>query len=97
MQQIQLNKNATHFLIIENEDFNIIDKYALFRDLVDSTGFVTEDVLDKLKLNVKSLMTSTIPMPEDLVNFYTNIICHDKMKAFGLKNLIEAYVEWKKK
>ena len=96
MPQIQLNKTATHFLEITDNDFEVIKKYFLFRDLIDSTGYVTDDVLDKLKLNIKSIMTSTQPMPEDLVGLYLNIICHDKMKAFGLKQLIEAYVEWHK-
>lgn len=96
MPQIQLNKTATHFLEITDNDFEVIKKYFLFRDLIDSTGYVTDDVLDKLKLNIKPIMTSTQPMPEDLVEFYLNIICHDKMKAFGLKQLIEAYVEWHK-
>ena len=41
-----------------SENLKTIEKYALFRHLIDSTGIVDEPVLDKLKLNIRSLIAS---------------------------------------
>ena len=48
MFDIQLNESGTRHLQVSEENLRTIEKYALFRDLVDSTGYVTEDVLEKL-------------------------------------------------
>ena len=56
MYDIQLNESGTRHLNVSNENMQTIKKYALFRDLIDSTGYVTEEVLDKLKYNVRSLI-----------------------------------------
>ena len=74
---------------------NTIEKYALFSDLLDSNGIVEEGVLDKLRLNVRSLPSSGEPDPQ-LIDFCERILFHNDMKAFGLHQLLLLYIEWEK-
>ena len=74
---------------------NTIEKYALFSDLLDSNGIVEEGVLDKLRLNVRSLLSSGEPDPQ-LIDFCERILFHNDMKAFGLHQLLLLYIEWEK-
>jgi hypothetical protein len=90
--RIQLNEKGSHFLEITDLHFQTLKEYALLKDLVDSTGYVTEDILLRLKLHTRSLLLNASPVPQDLLDLYAEVICHDKMKAYGLKQLIEAYV-----
>ncbi len=92
MYNIQLNERATHHLTLTEQHLNTIERFALLRDLVDSTGYVTEEVLDKLKLNIRALITNT--PDDDLLTLSREVIYHEKMKAFGLKNLIIAFLDW---
>ena len=94
--KIQLNDKAIHFLEITEHNFQTLQQYALLQDLVDSTGYITEDTMLRLKLRTRSLVLTTVPVPQDLLDLYAEVICHDKMKAFGLKQLMEAYTEWTK-
>lgn len=94
--KIQLNEKASHFLEITEQNFQTLQQYALLQDLVDSTGYITEDTMLRLKLRTRSLVLTTVPVPQDLLDLYAEVICHDKMKAFGLKQLMEAYTEWTK-
>ena len=90
--RIQLNEKGSHFLEITDLHFQTLREYALLKDLVDSTGYVTEDILLRLKLHTRSLLLNASPVPQDLLDLYAGVICHDKMKAYGFKQLIEAYV-----
>ena len=56
MYTIQANPSGTRSIEVSNENLRTIEKYALFRHLIDSTGIVDEAVLDKLKLNIRSLI-----------------------------------------
>lgn len=94
MYKIQLNSSGTHFLDIEDHHLETIKRYALFRDLVDSNGYVDEAVLDKLKLNVRSLIGSSQGDVKDLLRLAADVIYNDRMKAFGLRQLIILYVDW---
>ena len=58
MYTIQANPSGTRSIEVSNENLRTIEKYALFRHLIDSTGIVDEAVLDKLKLNIRSLIAS---------------------------------------
>ena len=58
MYTIQANPSGTRSIEVSNENLRTIEKYALFRHLIDSTGIVDESVLDKLKLNIRSLIAS---------------------------------------
>ena len=71
-----------------------IEKYALFRHLIDSNGIVDEAVLDKLKLNVRSLIASQEEDSKDLLDLCIDVIYHNNMKAFGLQQLIKLYLTW---
>lgn len=95
MFTIQLNTSGTHHLEVEERHFQTIQDYALFRDLVDSTGYVTEQTLDKLKYNIRALI-ATADAPKPLIDLCYEVIYHSKMKGFGLQNLILAYLEWEK-
>ena len=92
--KIQLNEKASHFLEITEQNFQTLQQYALLQDLVDSTGYITEDTMLRLKLRTRSLVLTTVPVPQDLLDLYAEVICHDKMKVFGLKQLMEAYTAW---
>ena len=95
--QIQLNDKASHFLEITEQNLLTLQQYALLQDLVDSTGYITEDTMLRLKLRTRSLLLTTTPVPQDLLDLYAEVICHDKMKAFGLKQLMKVYASWNKK
>ena len=58
MYTIQTNASGTRSMEISEENLQTIEKYALFQHLIDSNGIVDESVLDKLKLNIRSLITS---------------------------------------
>ena len=80
---------------VDEAHLNTIEKYALFSDLLDSNGIVEEGVLDKLRLNVRSLLSSGEPDPQ-LIDFCERILFHNDMKAFGLHQLLLLYIEWEK-
>ena len=82
-------------LSVEETHLNTIERYALFSDLLDSNGIVEESVLEKLRLNVRSLLASGEPDPR-LLDFCERILFHSDMKAFGLHQLIMLYIEWEK-
>lgn len=94
MYKIQLNPSGTHSLIITEEHLVTIEKYALFRDLIDSNGYVDDNVLNKLKLNSRSIIDANPANSDDLIKLCTDVIFHKKMKAFGLHQLILLYINW---
>ena len=73
-----------------------IEKYALFQHLIDSNGIVDESVLEKLKLNIRSLITSEEGNNKELLDLCIDVIYHNNMKAFGLHQLILLYIRWEK-
>ena len=79
---------------VTEQNLQTIHKYNLFNGLVSSTGYVTEADLDKLKLNIRSLIASSSENTKDLLDLCIDVIYHDKMKALGLKNLIAVYNMW---
>lgn len=95
MHTIQLNEKGSRRLDITEENLRTIQKYALFSHLVDSTGFVDEAVLDKLKLHIRSLIARQEENCKDLLDLCIDVIYHDHMKAFGLNNLITLYIAWR--
>lgn len=94
MYDIQLNESGTRHMNVTDQNLSTIRKYKLFDGLVSSTGYVTENELDKLKLNIRSLIASSADNTKDLLDLCIDVIYHDKMKAFGLKNLIAVYQQW---
>lgn len=94
MHTIQLNATGTRHLDISDENFRTIQRYGLLDGLADSTGYITEEVLDKLKLNVRALIAHSADDVKDLLDLCIDVIYHDRMKAYGLRSLIEAYGQW---
>ena len=94
MYTIQANPSGTRSIEVSNENLRTIEKYALFRHLIDSTGIVDEAVLDKLKLNIRSLIASQEEDSKDLLDLCLDVIYHNNMKAFGLQQLIKLYLIW---
>ena len=68
----------------------------MFQQLIDSNGIIDESVLEKLKLNVRSLIASAEEDCKDLLDLCLNVIYHDNMKAFGLHQLIMLYIKWER-
>ncbi len=91
---IQANASGTRTILVSEENLRTIEKYALFRHLIDSNGIVDEDVLEKLRLNVRSLIASQEKDSKDLLDLCIDVIYHSNMKAFGLQQLIRLYLSW---
>lgn len=96
MYTIQTNPTGTRTMEISEEHLQTIEKYALFQHLIDSNGIVDESVLDKLKLNVRSLIASMEENSKDLLDLCIDVIYHNNMKAFGLHQLILLYIQWER-
>ena len=97
MKKIQANASGTRSIEISEEHLATIDQYQLLRDLIDSNGYIDEPVLDKLKLNIRSLLESEAGRDKQLLDLCLDVIYHPNMKAIGLQNLMTAYKEWKEK
>ena len=97
MIKIQTNASGTRSIEISEQHLCVIDRYQLFQDLIDSNGYIDEPVLDKLKLNIRSLLESEAGRDKQLLDLCLDVIYHPNMKAIGLQNLMTAYKEWKEK
>ena len=97
MYKIQTNASGTRNIVISDQHLETIDKYNLFSDLIDSNGFVDEAVLDKLKLNVRSVLETEAGSDKALLDLCLDVIYHNNMKAFGLQQLVLLYINWKQK
>lgn len=95
--KIQANVSGSRSIEITDLHLQTIDKYALLSNLVDSNGIVDEDVLDKLKFNVRSILESESNSDKDLLDLCLDVIYNNNMKAFGLNKLMSLYTEWKAK
>lgn len=96
MYTIQTNASGTRSMQISEVNLQTIQRYALFQHLIDSNGIVDENVLDKLKLNIRSLIVSNEENCKDLLDLCIDVIYHNNMKAFGLHQLILLYIHWSK-
>ena len=99
MFTILCNMKGSRKLSVSKAHLKTIDHYALFSDLLDSNGIVEESVLEKLRLNVRSLLdhpTSAGSPDPQLLDLCEHILFHSDMKAFGLHQLILLYIDWKK-
>ena len=66
----------------------------MFDNLIDSHGIVDEAVLDKLKLNMRSLLESEAGKDRKLIDLCLDVIYNSNMKAPGLQRLMQLYAEW---
>ena len=93
--KIQSNSSGTRSIEVSEQHLQTIEKYQLFRDLIDSNGYVDEQVLDKLKLNIRSLLSGDAGQDKNLLDLCLDVIYHANMKAFGLQQLVLLYINWK--
>jgi len=96
MYKIQSNPSGTRSIEISEEHLSVIHKYSLLKDLVDSNGIINELVLDKLKLNIRSMLESETCNDKQLLDLCLDVVYNNNMKAFGLRQLVALYTEWSK-
>lgn len=94
MFTIQANPSGTRTIKVTTRDLETIDRYSLFQHLIDSNGIVDETVLEKLRLNIRSLIIAQETDCKDLLDLCIDVIYHNDMKAFGLHQLILLYIRW---
>lgn len=95
MYKIQANLSGTRSIEVTEQHLEVIEKYSLLQDLIDSNGIVDESVLDKLKMNIRSLLESETTADRQLLDLCLDVIYNSNMKAFGLNQLVALYVKWK--
>jgi len=95
MTKIQANASGTRTINIEEAHLQTIEDYQLFRDLIDSNGYVDEDVLEKLKLNIRAMLESQKGNDKRLLDLCLDVVYHPNMKAYGLQQLVLLYINWK--
>ena len=96
MYKIQANHSGTRSIVVEESHLSTISNYHLLDHLVDSNGIVDETVLDKLKFNVRSLLSSEAGTDKSLLDLCLDVIYNSNMKAYGLANLITLFHQWEK-
>lgn len=94
MYKIQANASGTRSINVSEEHLATIKKYSLLKNLIDSTGFIDESVLDKLKLNMRSMLESNKGSDKGFIDLCLDVIYNNNMKAFGLHQLVLLYIEW---
>ncbi len=96
MYKIQANSSGTRSIEISEQHLETIEKYQLLRDLIDSNGYVDEQVLEKLRLNIRSMLESDAGKDKCLLDLCLDVIIyHQNMKAYGLQQLVLLYINWK--
>lgn len=95
MYKIQANASGTRSIEVSDDHLHTIDQYSLLRNLVDSNGIIDEEVLEKLKYNVRSLLESEAGQDKRLLDLCLDVIYNTNMKAFGLHQLVLLYIQWK--
>ncbi len=94
MYKIQSNPSGTRSMEISENNLQTIKNYHLFRNLIDSNGYIDEDVLEKLKLNIRSLLESEAGKDKALLDLCLDVIYHPNMKAFALQKLVLLFIDW---
>ena len=97
MTKIKTNASRTRSIEVSDQHLATIEQYQLLRDLIDSNGYVDEAVLDKLRLNIRALLESESGSDKQLLDLCLDVVYHPNMKALGLQNLLQLYVDWQKR
>lgn len=95
MYTIISNASGTRQMEISDENLDTIERYSLFKNLVDSNGIIDDSVLEKLRLNVRALVESTNATDKPLMDLCFDVFFHSNMKAVALHNLLVLYSEHK--
>jgi len=96
MAKIRTNASGTRSIEVTDQHLATIEQYQLLTDLIDSNGFVDEAVLEKLRLNTRSLLETQTTPNKELLDLCLDVVYHPNMKAIGLQNLLQLYIDWKK-
>jgi hypothetical protein len=86
---------ASRTIDITEKHLHTIEKYSLFNELLDSNGIVDESVLEKLRLNVRSILEFN-SSDSNLLDLCQNVLFHNNMKCFGLHQLILLFIDWER-
>lgn len=92
--KIQTNVSGTRSMMVSEEHLNTIKKYSMLKNLIDSNGIIDESVLDKLKLNIRSILESEPETNRELLDLCLDVIYNSNMKAFGLHQLVLLFIKW---
>ena len=92
--KIQTNVSGTRSMMVSEEHLNTIKKYSLLKNLIDTNGIIDESVLDKLKLNIRSILESEPETNRELLDLCLDVIYNSNMKAFGLHQLVLLFIKW---
>jgi len=95
MSKIQANSTGTRTIEVSEEHLQTLEKYQLMREVQESHGYVNEETLNKLKLNIRALLESEAGRDKALLDLCLDVVYNPNMKAFGLQQLFQLYVEWK--
>ena len=97
MYKIQANASGTRSIEVSDEHLETIKEYALLRNLIDSNGIIDEPVVEKLRLNVRSILESQETIDKSLMDLCLDVIYNTNMKAIGLHHLVLLFIDWEKK
>ncbi|MDE6012502.1 MAG: hypothetical protein K2G91_07190 [Prevotella sp.] len=96
MAKIKTNVSGTRSIEVTELHLSTIKQYQLLRDLIDSNGYIDETVLEKLRLNIRALLESEGGSDKSLLDLCLDVVYHPNMKALGLQNLLQLYIDWQK-
>ncbi len=92
--EIKANTKGSRHIEVSEEHLDTLRRYALFDNLVDSTGIIDETTLEKLQNNVRGLLEATKEIDKALLTLCFDVLYHRDMKAVGLRNLILLYISY---
>ncbi|MBQ2554178.1 MAG: hypothetical protein II562_03680 [Prevotella sp.] len=96
MHKIQANASGTRSIEVSDKHLETIHRYQLLSHLVDSNGIIDEGVVDRLKLNVRSLLSGEGGQDKDLLDLCLDVVYNSNMKATALSHLLTLYAGWQK-
>lgn len=92
--KITANSSGTRSITVSEEHLETIEKYSLLKNLIDSNGIIDETVLEKLRLNIRSMLEAGTETNKELLNLCLDVIYNNNMKAFGLYQLVMLFIKW---
>ena len=85
--KIQANASGTRSIEVSDKHLETIRKYTLLKNLIDSNGIIDEGVLEKLKLNCRSILESQAEVDKDLMDLCLDVIYNTNMSTTPLSSL----------
>ncbi len=94
MFTINANASGSRHIEVSDTHLQTIEHYALLKDLIDSNGIIDEGILEKLRLNCRSILESQTTVDKSLIDLCLDVIYNTNMKAIGLQNLLALFIDW---